>query len=557
MVDTRTKVAKVSDGLRSLAFGNPLYSLSLGHGGPTFLEVVPPDPWPGDAERGSALASGEYSFAGRTLVSDVPLWLPLGVGDAYLEALHGFDWLRDLRALGGDTARRHARALVASWIDRHNSWHAVVWRPDVLGRRVANWLGMHDFFCASADDHFRARTFASLARQTRHLARALPGGLKGAPLLAALKGLFYGILCLPDGRPRLEPALKLLLQELQAQVLPDGGHVQRNPQIHLEALRHLIDIRGAMRAARTEVPEALQHAIDKMAPALRFFRHGDGGLALFNGAREGEPVLIDTVLAQADAHGRPLKSGRHSGFERVQAGRLLLLMDVGPPPAPGLDSGAHAGALSFELSVGRERLIVNCGAWGGFDPDPQGEAAGWETALRGTAAHSTLTAADTNSSELIDGGGLGRRPRQVTAERLEEDRSVLLEAEHDGYRAPYGARHNRRLFIGAGGDDLRGEDTLTGAADLPFAVRFHLHPAVHVSPLQGGDAALLKLASGAGWRLRVSGAALTVEESIYCGEDVAVRRSSQIVLSARTGADKKAPTSVKWALKRERRDRDG
>ena len=32
-------------------------------------------------------------------------------------------------------------------------------------------------------------------------------------------------------------------------------------------------------------------AIDRMAPTLRFFRYGDGGLALFNGAWEGAAQL--------------------------------------------------------------------------------------------------------------------------------------------------------------------------------------------------------------------------------------------------------------------------
>lgn len=554
MVDGRISVGNFTEGLRTLAFGNPLYSLTLGRGGPTRLEAVPPDPWPGDADRGAALCAGEYRFAGRTLVSEIPLWQPVGVGDAFLAELHGFDWLRDLRAVGGDAARRQARNLVGSWIDRHDSWHVLTWRPDVLGLRIANWLGTHDFYCASADDRFRARIFASLFRQTRHLARALPGRMEGAPLLIALKGLFYGMLCLPGSESRMEPAQKLLAQALKEQVLPDGGHVQRSPSIHLDLLRHLIDLRALMRAAKAEVPEALQHAIDRMTPAVRFFLHGDGGLALFNGTREGEAVLVDTALAQADAPGRPLKSARHCGFERIQAGRTLVLMDVGQPPTVGLDVGTHAGTLSFELSVGRARMIVNCGSMAGLDPAPNGaQAAAWALALRGTAAHSTLTVDDTNSSEAVADGGLARRPSKVTVERQEEDGAVLIEASHDGYRRPFGLTHHRRLFVNPTGDDIRGEDRLEGDGNRPFALRFHLHPSVQVSAVQAGNAALLRLGGGAGWRLRANGGDLTIEESIYCGDGSDIRRSSQIVISGRTGAGK-TPTLVKWGLRRERKD---
>ncbi len=45
-------------------------------------------------------------------------------------------------------------------------------------------------------------------------------------------------------------------------------------------------------------PAELVAAIDRMAPMLRFFRHGDGGLALFNGTWEGDRRMIDLVLAR-------------------------------------------------------------------------------------------------------------------------------------------------------------------------------------------------------------------------------------------------------------------
>ena len=65
------------------------------------------------------------------------------------------------------------------------------------------------------------------------------------------------------------------------------------PAIELSLLRHLIDIRSALRDAKEDVSHALQTAIDKTAPMVRFFRHGDGGLALFNGSDEDEGWLID------------------------------------------------------------------------------------------------------------------------------------------------------------------------------------------------------------------------------------------------------------------------
>lgn len=535
-------VDRIKTSLQTLAFGNPLYDLSLGGAGEQTLRLVPPDPWPGEARLGSDLVQGMYRFAGQSVQSEVVAWEPTGVSEKFIETLHSFDWLRDLRALGGDIARRQARAMVRSWIEHNSAWNPVSWDPVWLARRVSNWLSMYDFFCATADEEFRTLVLDSLKRQSRHLARTLPTVAKGGGRFTALKGLFFSSICLAGGDARLAYALKLLGPEINAQVLPDGGHISRSPSLHLHVLRDLIDIRTVLSAGAQEIPEKLQHAIDRMTPAVRFFRHGDNMLALFNGGREETAALIDAVLTHADAKGRPLKTMVHSGYERVTAGRTCILFDGGPPPPAGQDTEAHAAPLSFEMSVGRDRLIVNCGA------HPTGFQ-GWRKAMASTAAHSTLTLNDTNSAEIID-GGMGRKPKRVSCERQEEAGAVWLDARHDGYDPLFHTTHYRRLYIADSGEDIRGEDTLEGPAGYTFALRFHLHPGVQASVIQGGGAVLLATPSGGGWRLRAQGGTLSLEESLYCGKGDEPRRSHQIVISGETTPDS---TAVKWALQRERR----
>ncbi|MGQ9366550.1 heparinase II/III family protein [Azospirillum sp. ST 5-10] len=551
MSSGRDTFGRFRDGVAQIAYGNPIYQLMLGGRAPTALAVVPSDPWPGRIEEGNALLAGVYRFAGHTETggpAGEPVWLPAGAGRRWIAGLHGFEWLRDLRAVGGDAARRRARALVSSWLDDNAAWNAQSWAPPVLAARIANWIGLHDFYCASADDDFRARVFDSLARQTRHLARVVPGPLQGAALLGAVKGLAYGGLCLPGHEKMGSEALRLLERELPRQILPDGGHVERSPSLQLQVLRDLVDLRAVLRAARADLPESLQHAIDRMTPALRFFRHGDGGLALFNGSDEEEPALVDAVLAQADARGRPLKSAPHTGFERLIAGRTLVLMDTGAPAPSGLDDRAHAGTLSLEVSVGKERLIVNCGSH-------SAQAGPWRAALAATAAHSTVTMAETNSAEVLEAGGLGRRPGHVGCERQESDGAVLVVATHNGYARAFGYLHRRRVYLAENGEDLRGEDTLEpvlGAEPAPqaFVARFHLHPAVTVEAVSDGAAVLLRLPSGTGWRLRATGGLLETSESVYLGAGDEPRRTTQVTITGH--ADSRGAT-VKWALRRERK----
>jgi uncharacterized heparinase superfamily protein len=569
-------------GARGLIFALPGYGASLVGRAPATLRALPPDPWPGDADHGRAILAGEFTFAGRTvpIVSRNPqdesaedaaaptvVWSPAGTDTAWRAALHGFAWLKDMRIVGGEPPRLWARALVASWIAQHGRWSALAWRPDILATRLCSWMTMADFLLAGAEPDFATRFHDSLARQARHLQRAAPGDLTGSRQIAAIKGLLYAAACLPlgekRGEKRLARATALLERALTAQVLGDGGHVERSPRRQLSVLRDLIDMRATLATAQWEIPDALQTAIDKMAPMLRFFRHGDGALALFNDSIEGEAWLIDLVLTQSDAKGKPLASAPHSAFERVAANRTLLLVDVGAPPPPEFDAHCFAGTLSFEMSVGKERLVVNGGASIGGSPV-------WRRAMQSTLAHSTLTIADGNSTEIFDDLGLwnsparppgriiGRRPERVACRRDEAEGAVWLEGSHDGYLGPFGLIHRRRLYLSPGGDDLRGEDLLVlpeGMTQVkpdvlgkPFTVRFHLHPTVRASLVQDGAAVLLRL-SGGGWRFRSAGGNRppALEESIYLGQRGEPRHSEQITVSGQVGPE---GAVIKWALRR-------
>ena len=510
------------------------------------------DIWPGDLEAGRAVLTDGYFLAGEFLENPEPLWNPPKASRDWREGMHAFDWLRDLRSAGGDQARRKARDLTALWLANYaKRWEPLAWAPQVTGRRLANVLGHFEYYAANAEPPFQAALVDSLGRQARHLGRVLPAGLAGAELLGAIKGLTFAALCLPGGEALLPRARQLLQREMERQILLDGGQAERNPFSHVAVLRDLIDLRALFHAAGEEPPADLTPAIERMGPFLRLLRHGDGELPLFNGGLEGQAWYLDLILQRAGGRSRPFYAAPQAGYQRLQAGRSILVVDSGRPPPPGLDGAAHAGALSFEMSVGRERLVVNCGS------HPFSER--WRGLLRGTPAHSTLCFDERNSSQLLPGGGLGQRAGDVRCRREEQEGNVWLQLSHDGYRQRYGLIHHRRIFLAAGGEDLRGEDRLevvdperlkqSGLAGRPLALRFHLHPDVGASLSQGGSL-ILRLKRGGGWRFHQTGGSLELEPSLYFGAFPEVRRSEQIVVVAPLeGRD----TVIKWTFKREGR----
>lgn len=520
-------------------FRSPIYRLTLSGRTPHEMRLTLPFSWPEDRAAAQAIMDGAVLFAGRRVPLGPPPWPVLGERPAAAVAFHGFGWLTDLRAVGSKAAQFRARELVEAWIDGNRRWSRPAWCAEVLARRLLAWLIAADFLLASADDALRPRLLASAAAQARHLRRVAGTGSGTAEAVLIAKALLVCAICLGIGKP--EAALARLGREIEAQVRADGGHIQRNPAVQLAVLRDLLDVRAALQAARMEVPAAVLRGIDRMVPMLRAFRLGDGLLAAFNGGTAGDRRRIDAVLARAGVRAKAIDNAAHSGFQRLAAGRTVILVDAGPPPPPPADRLAHAGVLSFELSIGRERLVVNCGAYLGDDPD-------WHRAMRESDAHSTLIVADASSSEIRSDGHLGHRPREVRAARREAGGAIWLDCSHNGYARTFDVIHRRRLYLHDSGRDIRGEDLLEGHGRHPFRIRFHLHPRVQASPVQDGTAVLLKTAGGSGWRFLAVGGRISVEDSVYLGDADGMRRSMQIVVS---GAPREQSAQVKWAFRHE------
>ncbi|MDP9126694.1 MAG: heparinase II/III family protein [Pseudomonadota bacterium] len=518
---------QVRRGVQNAAYGNVIYHKILSAGEtPDRLHFTLPDPWPGDARAGLALIAAQPS-----MFDNSPSVSLRNAG------LH----LRNLRAVGTEAARRMALRLIETWLARHDSWHETEWAPDILGERVASWTAFYEFYGPKAGGDFTERLTASLHRQWKHLARTAPPALTGLAGLQAIRGLIYGALNFENDDRTLSIAGDLLRRQLAAEILPDGGHISRNPSVHCHVLRHLTNLRAVFKAAELDVPESIRIAIAAMLPVLKFFRHSDGGLAVFNGGIEETPLMIDAIITQAEGKGRVLRRLPQMGYERVTAGRSLLLADTGRPPPRGHDATGHAGFLSFEFGQGRERLIVNCGM-------PSHNRPEWRMACAATAAHSTLTVEDTNACELST-TGVASSGTYVTAQRYEQNSAQCLEMSHDGYRQPFGIVHQRLLALVADGDSLHGRDVLSGASGRNFALRWHLHPLVQASLAQSGQTALLRTPSGNGWRFKIDRGELGLEPSIYCGDGMP-RRTLQLKVSGHTDD---AQTVMGWTLVREKK----
>jgi uncharacterized heparinase superfamily protein len=519
---------------------------------PDRIRYHPFDALPRRLEDADALLRGRFRFAGESVearegsIFDQPAPSP-----EWAAAVHGFEWLSALSTAGGDPARQLAQQLVTEWLARHSRYTEPAWLPEVTAHRLMQVFAHGRFVIANSDMLWRSKLFVSLGEQAAQLARIVSEAPAGLPRLEAAAASVLSCACLDENARRMEAGLARLEEELGTQILPDGGHASRSPEDLLQTYRQVVVVADALAATGRQIPAGLRSAHDRVAPMLRFFRHSDGALAVFNGGSEGDARMMAALLARDEVRGLPFLHAPHSGYQRLAAARTAVILDCGGVPPGPFSQSAHAGCLAFEFSTSGQRVVVNCGAG-------KGGPSGWGAALRATAAHSTVTLADTSMTPVLAAGVarelLGPRllgySARVESARRETPQGSRVEADHDFYQREFGILHHRELTLSAQGTTLTGCDRLLPQDErrkrpaVPFAVRFHLHPDIRLSLSHRGDI-LLKLPSGEGWRFR-HGGTIAIEESVYVGQGI-VRRAEQIVLS---GVVRDEPVDAAWVFER-------
>ncbi|MGX7703484.1 heparinase II/III family protein [Methylobacterium sp. Gmos1] len=527
---------------------------------PTGLVIAPQDLHTSDATIAADIYAGLFVFAGRALATGGRSPFDFAPPSAqWGEDLYGFGWLRHLRAAESALSRSNARAFVQDFMAGRGD-QALAQRPAVVARRLISLLCQSPLVLEGADHAFYQAFLKLIGRSTRSLDRALRRGVVPRDRLVAAVALAYAGLCCEGFEPVLRRGTRLLHRELTRQILPDGGHRSRDPGFAKDLLLDLLPLRQSFLSRDIAPPEALLNAIDRMLPLLRLLRHGDASLGHHNGMGATAADQLATLLVYDGALAKPLMHAPHTGYARLEGGGgTLVVADIGAAPPPAYSAAAGAGCLSFELSCGPQRLVVNCGM----------PATGEEMRelARTTAAHSTACLADSSSCRFLAlpqpsvihplaawlkrrmGPVVVRGPAEVTVERGSDAAgAAVLAARHDGYAPTLGLLHERRWRLHPDGALLEGDDGFLRdpsgrGGPTEAAIRFHLHPSVRASRVGRG----VRLSgAGAPWLFEADEIDPVIEESVFFAALNGARRTEQIVLHL-TAAD---GTRVAWRFRR-------
>ncbi|HOY67026.1 MAG TPA: alginate lyase family protein [Candidatus Ozemobacteraceae bacterium] len=331
--------------------------------------------------------------------------------------LQYFDWLqREPSAMDPGLARY----LILDWMARCADDLTEPWEPYPVSRRLRAWVRWLRREAASvAGGAFLELVRRSVITQIRRLELDLEVHLQANHLLENRLALVIALAWLVETAESdvarftrsLAGHAEALTREIQAQILPDGGHEERSPMYHREMMEGIAEASTAVqrleagpgRAAAEDACAGLLGVCGTVLPKMRAWletlSHPDGRIAQFHDAALGGGVEKNTAEYSSDTDIWLPDSGYFVSRRRDGAFVALCAHAPSPPHQPG---HAHGDLGSFELSLQGCRVIVDTGTGSYQDPVVR-------RLCRSTGAHNVPMIEGSEQSDMWGDFRVGRR----------------------------------------------------------------------------------------------------------------------------------------------------
>ena len=486
--------------------------------------IPPSDPWRGIAKNGQDI-----------LHSGLP-------SDRNVPAYFTFDWLRDIRDFGGDTARKFARDEITYWLSENTSWDANRWHPKFLGDRLSNLIFVYKWYASSASENFQLKLLSQLAVESQCLALDWQNQSTIDDQISSLRGLLITQSAFNAKPSEMRPLIQIFERKVNEVLNQDGGHISRQPETHFQVMTQIFECRVAIAQAGITDVLSLDNTLTKMGAIAKMWRSGAGNFAHFHGAGITNASRIEDVVKRCGPAGKVTRHAKQTGFVRLSSGRTTLIMDCAAPVRP-IPFNA-ASITSFEVHLGSTPFIVNAGQLS--------NEKGVNAAFCKTAAHTALTLDNLNNCidahdnhDIVSALDIG----PATG-------GMLTRLVHDGYLSSHGISHERQIYLTTGGGNIRGSDTLRykgspGKIPKTCIIRFHLHPRVSAAMVNNGSIVIKISSQKAGWVFKCRGANPVLEPSVYF--EGSQRLSCQQITLRIYAEDIRqlSEKSINWSFKRQ------
>ncbi len=424
----------------------------------------------------SALRADTFTFLNQSVDCNAKIpWQDASLSRLWRYQLHGFRMARMLAAAASEVTAGDDAAQVARWVEdwlRHNPPGTdVAWDAHPTADRLFNGL-----LAASALGAECGVTAADCAQQAGWLERRLEYDLCANHLLKEVMAL--ALVAEATGNvPLRQRAWELVEEQIVEQILPDGGHYERSPMYHAQALFDGL----VLRAAAAGPPAFFDNALRRMTHFLEDILHPDGEIPLFSDAVFGETmpggalVRLSREVLRMEPSLEERPALQDSGFYVLGGAANRMILKAAAPSPPYQPGHAHADPFSFELSMAGQRLIVDGGCHGYADSPLR-------QYCRSAGAHNTVRI---NGQEPMEAWGVfrvARRHRIVSAEWERSGRASTFSGRccwSQGWTHTRCVRHDPDAGFWAVLDRVEG----TGLLEVESFL--HFHPGTELTESEG------------------------------------------------------------------------
>lgn len=323
---------------------------------------------------------------------------------------------------------------LAQWTLANPPMQGTSWEPYPLSLRIVNWIIWHlrtGGLTPALIDH--------LHTQCRALNKQIEWHIDANHLWANAKALVFAGCFFSQNSAWYQQGMQLIHRICQEQFDTYGGHIELSPMYHALITQDLLELIALHQCYAKPLPNRWAKQVTRMLSWLGALTHPDGEYAFFNDCTFGIAPNYATLCHIArQLHlsvDLPLRNA--SGYVHHQAQYYTLIADTAAIGCSYQPGHAHADSLSFELSYGLQRMIVNSG----ISTYANHQLRHWQ---RSTAAHNTLTLNQQNSSEVWHAFRVAKRARIIKRYVSEH----LIAAIHNGYSSCYRAiLHSRQWHL--------------------------------------------------------------------------------------------------------------
>ena len=322
----------------------------------------------------------------------------------------------------------------------------------------------------------------TLYNHYRTLFKNLEYHLLGNHLLENAFSLLFGAYYFQD-KKLYSKSKKLLISELDEQILNDGAHYELSPMYHQILFCRLLDCINLIKLnpswKQDNLLSFLEEKASMMNSWLKNMTYKNGKIPMVNDATYNITSESNQLFSYAKEIGiislkLPLSD---SGYRKIVTNNYELLIDVGnvgPSYQPG---HAHSDTFNFELIKEGNPVIVDTG----ISTYEKNAIRQYE---RATSSHNTVKIGSKDQTQVWGGFRVAKRAKITHL----IEKPNLIEASHDGYLSD-GYKHTRSFLWGE--KHLILSDEINRSTSNKAKAYFHLHFSI-TKPLVDGNTIIIE-----------------------------------------------------------------